>query len=426
MLGLPGSAVRLSSIPEGKITVYSVRSYLTAGVAFAGAGALTIAPVTPMAQDVALAPRQVSALAVELAASQAAAVDPITLLVQTIETAANNAVALLTAYTANPFPIVQQVIANLITFAGELPDIGLILNQLVSSTISGLQAPFVANPENVSAVPFQTIELPPPFGPIPISQQFVYGLLDQVLPPETYAALEPILNFTTTPISGGLIGLLSPVIAPVLSLSTSVSIIIEALQAGDFAAVINEAINTPIYALNAFLNGGEFLDLQPVLSLLGITLPAEITSFGLNIGGLLSPGGVGFDSVSANGTFQILPAPLPPVTLEDPGFPLGPIGALITIDNAIAEGIAVTPPSSAGAEPAAAVEPSAEAEADTAAAADTDAAAETAPAADRSEGAAAAKREQRRGSRGAAADKAGAADSSGKSESRAAAARRAG
>ena len=184
MLGLPGSAVRLSSIPEGKIAVYSVRSYLTAGVAFAGAGALPIAPVAPMAQDVALAPRQVSALAVELAASQAAAVDPITLLVQTIETAANNAVALLTAYTSNPFPIVQQVIANLITFAGELPDIGLILNQLVSSTISGLQAPFVANPENVSAVPFQTISTP--FGPVPISQQTVYGLLPEVLPAESY------------------------------------------------------------------------------------------------------------------------------------------------------------------------------------------------------------------------------------------------
>lgn len=403
--------------------MYSTRSYLTAGVAVVGASALALTPVAPMARDLSLAPREISTLAVALAANQGATVDPITLWVDTIQEAIANAVALVTAYTANPFPIVQQVIANLITFVGELPNFSLIINQLVSSTVAGLQAPFVANPLNVSTQVFQTI--PTPLGPIPISQQTVYGLLPDVLPADTYAALEPILNFTTTPISGALLGSLGPLISPVIALTNSVNAIISSLLASDFATAVNELINAPAYAVGAFLNGGQFLDLAPVLNLLGVTLPQEITKFGLNTGGLLSPGGVAFDSVAANGTFQILPAPLPAINLVDPGFPIGPIGAAITIDNAIADAIAVTPPNaSAATQPAAAEEVSAPA------AADTDTAAASAPqsGADRSDGASSAKREQRRGSRGAAADKAGASDSdsSGKSASRASAARRAG
>ena len=402
--------------------MYSTRSYLTAGVAVVGASALALTPVAPMARDLALAPREISTLAVALAASQGATVDPITLWVDTIQEAIANAVALVTAYTANPFPIVQQVIANLITFVGELPNFSLIINQLVSSTVAGLQAPFVANAENVSTVPFQTIPLPPPLPSVQLSQQTVYGLLPDVLAPETYAALEPLLEFTTTPISGALLGLIGPVASPLIALRNSFDAIISALAASDFATAINELINAPAYAVGAFLNGGQFVNLA---NLLQGDLPPSITKFGLNLGGLLSPGGVGFDSVAANGTFQILPAPLPAINLVDPGFPLGPIGAAITIDNAIADAIAVTPPSaSAATQPAAAEEVSAPD------AADTDTAAASAPqsGADRSDGASSAKREQRRGSRGAAADKAGASDSdsAGKSASRASAARRAG
>lgn len=401
--------------------MYSTRSYLTAGVAVVGASALALTPVAPMAHDLALAPREVSTLAVALAASQGATVDPITLWVDTIQEAIANAVALVTTYTANPFPIVQQVIANVITFVGELPNFSLIINQLVSSTVAGLQAPFVANAENISTVPFQTIPLPPPLPSVQLSQQTVYGLLPDVLPPDTYAALEPILNFTTTPISGALLGSLGPLISPVIALTNSANAIISALLASDFATAINEVINVPARVVGAFLNGGQFLDLAPVLNLLGVQLPASITKFGLNMGGLLSPGGVGFDSVAANGTFQILPAPLPAVNLVDPGFPLGPIGAAITIDNAIASAIAVTPGSASAVQPAAAVEVSAPD-----AAADTAAASAPQAGADRSD-ASSGKREQRRGSR-AAADKAGASDSdsSGKSASKAAAARRAG
>ena len=322
----------------------SVRSHLTAGIAVVGAGALALSPVTPLPQNLGPVPT-ISALAVSLTASQGATVDPITLWIDTLQAASDNLTGLIEDYVANPFPIVQQVIANLITFVGELPNFGTILNQVVTSTLAGLQAPFVANPANISEDPVTSI------GPFPVSQSSIWALLPTLLPADVYASLKPILDFTTTPVSGVLTGLIGPIVGPVLALSSSVGAIISALSAGNFTAAINELINVPAYVTNAFLNGGENLDLTPVLGLLGITLPPSVQALGLNMGGLLTgsgvqPGetyGVAFDGLSATASVQLDPR-LPAVTVVDPGLPVGPIGALIFADNAVAEAIAVTAP----------------------------------------------------------------------------------
>lgn len=388
----------------------SVRSHLTAGIAVVGAGALALSPVTPLPQNLATVPT-ISALAVSLTASQGATVDPITLWIDTLQAASDNLTGLIEDYVANPFPIVQQVIANLITFVGELPNFGTILNQVVTSTLAGLQAPFVANPANISEDPVTSI------GPFPVSQSSIWALLPTLLPADVYASLKPILDFTTTPVSGVLTGLIGPIVGPVLALSSSVGAIISALSAGNFTAAINELINVPAYVTNAFLNGGENLDLTPVLGLLGITLPPSVQALGLNMGGLLTgsgvqPGetyGVAFDGLSATASVQLDPR-LPAVTVVDPGLPVGPIGALIFADNAVAEAIAVTAPGRAWRVGAAA-------------------AAETAPAPSATAGsddAPAPARADRRTSRGGGKASADAADSDGKSSARGSASRRAG
>ena len=388
----------------------SVRSHLTAGIAVVGAGALALSPVTPLPQNLATVPT-ISALAVSLTASQGATVDPITLWIDTLQAASDNLTGLIEDYVANPFPIVQQVIANLITFVGELPNFGTILTQVVNSTLAGLQAPFVANPANISEDPVTSI------GPFPVSQSSIWALLPTLLPADVYASLKPILDFTTTPVSGVLTGLIGPIVGPVLALSSSVGAIISALSAGNFTAAINELINVPAYVTNAFLNGGENLDLTPVLGLLGITLPPSVQALGLNMGGLLTgsgvqPGetyGVAFDGLSATASVQLDPR-LPAVTVVDPGLPVGPIGALIFADNAVAEAIAVTAPGRAWRVGAAA-------------------AAETAPAPSATAGsddAPAPARADRRTSRGGGKASADAADSDGKSSARGSASRRAG
>ena len=49
-------------------------------------------------------------------------------------------------------------------------------------------------------------------------------------------------------------------------------------------------INIPANFTNALLNGGQFLDLKPLLSAVGVALPDSIQSLGFNMGGLLSAG----------------------------------------------------------------------------------------------------------------------------------------
>ena len=325
----------------------TARSYLTAGVAVFGAGAIALSPVQPLPAELALAPQRVSAaLAVELAA----AVDPITRLVEVIQESADNVTALFGAVADSPLPIIEAVIANAGVYLSELPDVGAIVQQIVGNLGNAARAPFavpasclgedVSACESISDVPVTTV---PILGEI--SQRDVYALLPLLLG-DSYESLAPILQFTTTPVSGVVLSLIGPVVAPVLSVVNSVTSVIDYLGASDFQSAVFELINLPTNAIGAFLNGGQFLDLAPVLSLLGVELPSEITSIGFQMGGLLSPGGVLFDGVAAEASIANPLAPLPPPTIDiiDPGLPVGPIGSLLGLRGSIADAIKLPPP----------------------------------------------------------------------------------
>ncbi|MGI9124780.1 MAG: hypothetical protein ACR2JM_08510 [Mycobacterium sp.] len=321
----------------------SARSYLTAGVAAVGAAAIAAAPIQPIQHNLTVAPAQASALAVELAA----AIDPITPWVDTITAAGDNISSLITAWAARPLPIVQQVIENGVTYLGELPDIGLIFNQVITNVQNAVGAGIEANPASLNT-----------------EHGFVYPVLKQLLP--DYATL---IDFTTSPVSGAILGLVGPIVAPFLALRDSVQSIFAALQVSDIAGAINDLINIPAAMTNAFLNGGPSINLTSVLAPLIPAGTAVLNDAELVLGGLLSPGASLFNALSVDAAVCTVSCN-PPFTIPidiPAGPPAGIIGSLIAWTQVIADAIVVTPPAATAARtPAAAVEaaaPAAEIEA---------------------------------------------------------------
>ncbi|MCH9723238.1 MAG: hypothetical protein K0U67_14395, partial [Actinomycetia bacterium] len=106
----------------------------------------------------------------------------------------------------------------------------------------------------------------------------------------------------------------------------------------DFGGALTELVNIPANTVNALLNAWQVLDLTGVLGLFGITLPDEVTSLGLQMGGLLSPGGVALDALATEAVIPDL------ADIVVSGLPVGPIGALVSLTNYVARSIVVTPP----------------------------------------------------------------------------------
>ncbi len=337
----------------------SARSYLTAGIAVLGAGAVALSPLQPISAPTTLTPAVTHSIGVNLAA----AIDPITPIVTTIQTTIANTTTLLSDWFANPFPVLQTMVNNWLYYFSELPAIGTIIQQVIGNIPRALQAPLdpgtisdgsglvpagYGNGDNISNIPVTSVSL----GPValPLSPRTVYGFVTDEL--GAGSALIPVLNFLQTPISGALLGLVGPVIAPFVALGNGISGAIAAIQASDVATAINDLINIPTNMINAFLNGGVRLDLTSVLK---SALPPSVNTIGFNLGGLLTTftstipsvevpagsvqvGGVALDALAINATVQINPA-LPAVTIDDPGLPVGLIGSVVSGTRSIAGAI---------------------------------------------------------------------------------------
>jgi hypothetical protein len=298
------------------------RSYLTAGVAALSAGAIALTSVQPLPPGSDLAPALRSAVAVDLAA----AIDPFTPWIDTIQAASANISGLVNTWAEQPLPIVQQVGTNLGTYLAELPAIGTIIGQVVANVGNAARAPF--------AVDLNTLD-PAHTG--------VYNLLPQVAPDLP----QGLLDFLTTSVSGLLIGLIGPVLSPVLALGSSIRSAVVALQTSDWAGAVNELINIPAVMVNAFLNGGPTIDVTALLAS-SVPPPSVLNSATIALGGLLSQGGSIFNAVALDASVKLSPL-LPAIPVVVPaGPPAGVFGSLIAMTNAIAGAIAVTPPAPAG------------------------------------------------------------------------------
>jgi hypothetical protein len=359
------------------------RSYLTAGIAALGVGAIALAPVQPVPaldQD-----RVTRSLAAALA-NESTPIDPITPWVDTFETSAANIQALFDFYASNPnftsplglegnfsavFPLLQTIIANQITYVEELfnGNAGLIPEQIWNNVQTFFQAPWnpgAIDPDSgnyIGEYVSQTVVTAATIGGVPvlpINQQFAFQLLPSVLG-DSFADIKPIVDFTATYYSGQLVGLLGPLFAPLIELTRSFTAIGAFFEAGDVTGAINELINIPANVTNAVLNGGGVLDLTGVANAI-TPLPPELKSIGLNLGGLISPpvpqdgslidptdppttfnGGVLFDSVAAEIDYKLSPVG-PTALVQDPGIPVSWIGAAVGLGQFLGGEMLVTPP----------------------------------------------------------------------------------
>jgi hypothetical protein len=356
----------------------SSRTYLTSGIAALGAGVIALSPVQPVPHQL---PTAQQPAIQNLAVNLAAAIDPITPIVDTFTTTFANIGALATLAGQAPFPFLSTIFANVQTYFGELTsgNAGLIPEQIINNIKTFFQAGFdpgttlpvpVGPTPPGSIAPIALGDYPsktlPPIGNSPeaVNAIFVNVFVGQAVFEEEcsvdgdcYAtSVGPITNFMNTHASGLLLGLLGPILSPVVQLSNSVNAIVGSLQTGDVIGAINELINIPVNVVNAFLNGAGYLDLTNVLSNF-VTLPDDITKIGVNLGGLLN-------AVPQDGSLR--DADNPPTTYAggvamdalgftqgagpDPfaiGLPVGLLGSIIGSGQFLAQQMVVTPPDTA-------------------------------------------------------------------------------
>lgn len=279
------------------------RSYLTAGVAVLGAGAIALSPIQPIPHQLASAPQKavVSTLAVDLAA----AIDPITPWVDLVKTSMANIQTIIgQQFDPGPvLPITSAMLNNWKVYLQELPDIPQIFNQILGNLRSAVTAPL---DQNLGDPPAPTIPAisentnntlkvvclgARDCGDEALTKYFATSFLALV---PAFRSIVPAINTLSSPLSGALLGFAGPGLSAFVQLQESIDKILRPpLGANPLLNAINEVINLPANMLNAGLNGGKQLDLTPILEklgpALGFTLPPG-TKLGIATGGFLSPG----------------------------------------------------------------------------------------------------------------------------------------
>ena len=338
------------------------RSSLTAGVAALGAGAIALTPVQPIPTHLALAQeRAVSNLSVNLAS----AIDPITPWVDTVTTSVENIKALIAFSAEQPAPLLHTFIANQLTYLKALPDFKFIGQSIMNNIKTFFQSPWwnsAGTPILNGTLASQYISGTQTVKSLVVlfdNQRSVYNVAAPLLVQQS-PKLQPLLEFIATPYSSKLIGLLSPLLSGVVQLTRSFTAVGQDFQNGDVIGAINELINIPANVTNASLNGAGLLDLTAVAKKILPPAVAAITnSFGVNLGGLISPpvpyngslpnssknpptvytGGTLFDGV------QIATS----VGAQTTGLPVGWFESVIGMKQFVAQNLLVAPPPAAAA-----------------------------------------------------------------------------
>jgi hypothetical protein len=132
------------------------------------------------------------------------------------------------------------------------------------------------------------------------------------------------INFSTSYLSGFLVGMLSPILGPIYKVGQDF-FVASGQEPGQALATL---LGIPVDVATAFLIGGVHTDISAFVAQfgpqLGITFPAG-TQIGINWGGLFSPGGSAFNSLDM--TFP----GLGPLATGNAQGPIGSLGGVIQV-----------------------------------------------------------------------------------------------
>ncbi|WP_208301273.1 hypothetical protein [Mycobacterium sp. DL440] len=245
-----------------------MRSTLTAGIALAGAGAIAVGPISPVTSplpDATVATPHVSSASVQLTAladelENPFAVDPITAWMNVFEPAFENVAQIGGEMAANPFPILQQVIAN------QMANGQLLATSLDAAAMSYIQFFTSAEDYRLKFFVNQAVDYLAAgnvAGAASVLSNVVFRL---------FAFANPLINTMQIPLGMGRnllnalsavpdllmplgLGVLNPVESVINVLGDSAQNILDAAEAGDPAAALNALVNTPAVLTGAVLNG---------------------------------------------------------------------------------------------------------------------------------------------------------------------------
>lgn len=239
----------------------TVRSYLTAGVALAGAGVIAIAPtVAPPPPTVAAAP--LTSVAVDLSA----AVNPIAAWVNVFTGAAENLGGLGNAWLQDPFPLLRQALINGLGYGGTLVAavggaVDGALQYLDFSNEAGLWAQLGSAVEQLFqgeiAAAFNSLTDALVTGPIfnigfPI---FTSGLLD--VPAKVTQNVANVMKtlFNLETMLPLVLGAVAPVMGSLAATGDTLQAAFDSLMEGKLIDAVTNLINLPAVVIGAVLNG---------------------------------------------------------------------------------------------------------------------------------------------------------------------------
>ena len=315
-----------------------LRPYATAGIALVGATAIAMTPVAPPLPEV-----QVASPPVALSAS----INPITPWIDVFNATSANATALTGAYFNAPFPVLQQLLVNQSDYLQQLltnpADIGNVISQIGQNLQNAIKYATFIGLDSESEADLMLIA-----GNNDQWHSLMAAFLPLFLPPETPEWVPTLVNLLASPASGVLIGLVGPVLSPVVE---ALNVVRDVVTAATLTDALQVLISAPARVIGSVLNGST-LNLNFLLPLISGGLPEGVAINGVSFGfgGLLSPGG----TFLAPGTNpEEHPEGLPGIggsifnsvglDIDASGFvlnvaprPLGPLAALTNLSQMIA------------------------------------------------------------------------------------------
>lgn len=239
---------------------------MTAGVAIVGASVIAVTPIAPPPNLEARSP-QISSAAVELTAASYVDVDPIAYWGEVLATTQANVTALVGAASADPFPVLNQVIANQAGYA----------NTIGTALSSGGASFFEwATTEGNGTLPTLLKEAGAALaqGNVKLAAsriQYALTTVGVALVPMLpllalpYQMAQSVANVFQTLVATSLyspgalgktvLGLMNVVGTGVSALGTIGQAVVDAANAGDAATALNAIVNSPAYLADSLLNG---------------------------------------------------------------------------------------------------------------------------------------------------------------------------